>query len=298
MSFSVKLFSPNDPRDDKFNKVFDTLEVGINNDLDAFFNQCYANYLLGDIIWENNLDPIAKVLKQEFYSTSFNAIHELFTRPGTYEFFLSTFRAMWGADVDVIFTIIQPGQLKIEIFGSTPAYNEILYREIENNTYLYDEILTGDGDSLTSQESSGPQTVEELLMIMTELGVNGIYYSPLVLSVDPTEDEAMTITEQQTLATDAKLVLPTSRSFYIPVIGAVPGENVIDKDLFSSLPLSGSLIVLSGKSSVNVVVLKSGSLDYSLDLKDDMYLTNNSKIFLVVNSDTKRIEEIGRRNEE
>lgn len=298
MSFSVKLFKPNDERDFKFNSIFDDLETSINADLDTFFGQCYASYLLGDILYENDLDPIAKVLKQDVYRTSFNAIHELFTRPGTFEFFLSVFRAMWGSDVDVAFTILQPAQLKIEIFGSTPTYNEILYREIVDNEYVYDEIVTEDDDSLTAQESTGPQTVDELLLIMTELGVNGIFYSPLILSTDPEEDEGMVITEEQTLATDGTLTLPSSKSFYIPIIGDANGENIIDEELFSSVPLSGSLIVLAGKSSTKVVVLKSGSVDWSLDLKDDFYATNKSKLFLVVNSDTKRIEEIGRRDEQ
>lgn len=298
MSFTVELFSPNNLRDQKFNQVFDDLEVSINADLNTFFDQCYANYVLGDILWANELDPIAKVLKQEYYRVAFNAIHELFTRPGTFEFFLDVFRAMWGEDVQVLFTIVQPGQLKIEIFGSTPALNDILYREIVGNFYVYGQIVTEDDDILTAQESTGPQTLDELLMIMSELGVNGIYYSPLVLSVDPSEDEGMLITGEQTLATGGKLVLPSSKSFYIPIVGQDAGENIIDAELFLTLPLSGSLIVLSGKDSTNIVVLKSGSVDYSLDLKDDFYATLNSKLFLVVNTDTKRIEEIGRRNEE
>lgn len=297
MSFSAKLFRPNDERDQKFNRVFDTLETSINADLDTFFDQAYLSYVLGDILWENKLDPVAPVLTQEVYRTSFNAIHSLFTRPATYEFFLDVFRAMWGADVDVVFTIIKPGQLKIEIFGSTPSYNEILYREIVGPSYIYDEIITEDGDTLTAQESSGPQTVEELLMIMSELGANGIYYSPLVLITDPTEDEGMIITTQQSIATGGQLVLPSSKSFYIPVIGTSIGENIVDGALFSSIPLDGSLIVLSGKSSTNIPVFKSGAVDWSLDLHDDMYLTNKSKLFLVVNAETKRLEEIGRRDE-
>lgn len=298
MSFSPKLFKPNDPRDQKFNEIFDDLETGINADLDTFFNQAYASYLLGDILWDNKLDPIAPVLSREVYRTSFNAIHNLFTKPATFEFFLDVFRSMWGADVDVIFTIIKPGQLKIEIFGSTPEYNEIMYREIVGSSYVYDDIITDEGDSLTAQESSGPQTIEELLMIMSELGANGIYYSPLVLITDPEEDEGMIITAQQTLATGGKLVLPSSKSFYIPIIGQASGDNVVDAELFLSVPLDGSLILLKGKSSVNVPVLKSGSVDWSLDLHDDFYATNKSSLFLVANATTKRLEEIGRRNEE
>ena len=299
MSFLVELFKPNDIRDQKFNSIFDDLENGINADLDAFFDQAYASYLLGDILYENHLDPVAPVLNQAVYRTSFNAIHDLFTRPGTFEFFLSVFRAMWGADADVVFTIIKPGQLKIEIYGSTPAYNEILYREVVGGTtYVYDEILTDDGDSLTAQESTGPQTIDELLMIMSELGVYGIYYSPLVLITDPTEDEGMLITTQQTLATAGQLILPSSKSFYIPVIGSAPGENIVDGVLFSSTPLDGSIILLSGRSSTNVVVLKSSSGDWGLDLHDDMYLTDGANITLVANATTKKLEEYARRNEE
>jgi len=298
MSFSAKLFKPNDNRDQKFNAIFDDLETGINADLNTFFQQAYASYRLGEIIWDNKLDPIAPVLSRDVYRTSFNAIHNLFTRPATYEFFLDVFRAMWGADVDVVFTIVKPGQLKIEIFGSTPAYNEILYREIVGPSYIYDEIITEDGDSITAQESSGPQTVDELLMIMSELGANGIYYSPLVLITDPSEDEGMLITEEQTLATGGQLVLPSSKGFYVPVVGSLPGENIVDGPLFTSIPLDGSRIILSGKSSTNVVVLKSGLVDWSMELHDDMYLTNKSKIELLVNATTKRLEEISRRNEE
>lgn len=297
MSSSPKLFRPNDIRDQKFLGVFDDIETQTNVDYDAFFAQAYASYLLGDIIYENNLDPSAKVLTQEVYRTSFNAIHDLFTRPATFEFFLSVFRAMWGADVDIVFTIIKPGQLKIEIYGSTPAYNEILYREIVGSSYIYDEIITDEGDSLTAQESTGPQTIDELLMIMSELGANGIYYSPLVLITDPTEDEGMLITTQQTLATSGQLTLPSSKSFYIPVIGAAPGENTVTGVLFSSVPLDGSIILLSGRSSTNVVVLKSSAGDWGLDLHDDMYLTDGANITLVANATTKKLEEYARRNE-
>lgn len=299
MSSSVKLFKPNDVRDQKFNAIFDDLFNEINADYDTFFNQGYSSYLLADIIWDNKLDPVTNVLTREVYQTSFNAIHKLFTRPATFEFFIDVFRAMWGADVTVIFTIIKPGQLKIEILGSTPEYNEILYREVVGgSSYIYDEIITQDGDSLTAQESAGPQTIEDLLMIMSELGANGIYYSPLVLITDPSEEDGMLITEQQSIGTGGLLTLPSSKGFYVPVIGTAPGENVISGALFSSTPLDGSRIILSGKSSTNVVVLKSGLVDWSLQLHDDMYLTNNAKIELLVNATTKRLEEISRRNEE
>src|SRR5690606_13222941 len=90
--------------------------------------------------------PLVGVITRETFRSSFFAIHQLFTRPGTFEFYLDVFRAVWGDDVEVEFSIPQSGVLQINIEALDVQLSIAAARRIVNNSYVYDEIILQGGD--------------------------------------------------------------------------------------------------------------------------------------------------------
>lgn len=151
-----------------------TLE-DIGDELDAFFEEAYECFLLGDVLFELGRDPMAGVITQETFRSSFPAIHELFTRPGTFEFYLDVIRSIWGSGVDVEFVIPSPGVLQINVLEFDTDSFSLQLREIEDDEYVYSNLIDQDGDLILVRSPIGIKTQSELDALIAELSVYGVY---------------------------------------------------------------------------------------------------------------------------
>src|SRR5690606_40936008 len=101
----MQAFKETDEKEEKVvATAFPVLDL-ISNDRTDFFDGAYEAFPLGDVLFDLNRDPLAGVVTREIFRSSFFAIHQLFTRPGTFEFYLDVFRAVWGDGVEVEFSI-------------------------------------------------------------------------------------------------------------------------------------------------------------------------------------------------
>lgn len=141
----------------------------------AFFNGAYTSYSLGDVLYDLRRGPLAGAISKEVYRTSFFAVYELFTRPGTFEFYLSVFRAIFGDQVDVSFNVPAPGKLEINVEALNVILYDILGREIVDNEYVYTEVIDHDGNNIAGQGTMGPKTQSEMDAIMIEIVPQGIW---------------------------------------------------------------------------------------------------------------------------
>lgn len=143
----------------------DDMEVG------AF--ECFK---LGGVLWDLGRDPMADVITRELFASSFFAIHQLFTRPGTYEFYLEVFRAVFGPDVDVEFVNPDPGVLEINIDAEDLTTFRLQARQIVDGEYVYYDLVTSDGgDFIMGQGTSGARTQAEIDALINEISPNGIF---------------------------------------------------------------------------------------------------------------------------
>src|SRR5690606_18796015 len=118
----------------------------------------------------------------ETYRTAFPQIHELFTRPATFEFYLDVLRAVWGDTADITFTVPEPGQLVISIESLTLELQDFLARRIEDNTYIYETITTQEGDTILFQGTQGIKEQREADALINEISAQGVY-TTIVLTI-------------------------------------------------------------------------------------------------------------------
>lgn len=149
-------------------------DVGIAHD--DFFADCFNNYFFGDVLYALDRDPMVGVITQEVYRTSFPAIHELFTAPGTFEFYLSVFRKIFSDSVDVEFTIPGPGQLAIDVNALTLDSFNLMTREIVGDVYVYSRLVTSDlNEPILGHGTKGIKTQSEIEGLLSEISAYGVF---------------------------------------------------------------------------------------------------------------------------
>lgn len=171
---ALEAFKPNDPVEAKVLNAFLAACSIIALDLDEYYDGCDEAFPFGDVLFDTG-HPLAGVLTKEVFRTSYPAIHELFTRAGSFEFYLSVFRSVWGEDVEIEFTIPAPGKLEINIEALAATGDDALARSIVDDVYVYDELTTDAGDNLIFQGSTGIKTQRETDALVRELHPAGVW---------------------------------------------------------------------------------------------------------------------------
>lgn len=156
-------------------QTFETIQNKLSLDRDAFYAGAYTAEPLGDVFQNLNADPLARVLSPEVYRSSFPAIHDLFTRPGTFEYYLAVFRKIFGSNVVVEFTIPSPGVLDINVEAAELQLADFLAREIVDDEYVYHEVIDQDGNNLVFQGLFGIKTQPEMDLLINELAPSIIF---------------------------------------------------------------------------------------------------------------------------
>lgn len=143
---------------------------------DEFFDDAYACQALGDLIVESNISPLARAIPQEIFRESFPQIVQSFIEVGTFESYISVFKKIFGDDVDINFTVPAPGKLNIDIEAEGIELYNLAVRYIQNNAYIYDDLITQDGvDEIMVQNIKGFQSQYELERMLFEMVPAGIY---------------------------------------------------------------------------------------------------------------------------
>ncbi len=152
-----------------------TLEL-LGADRDTFFNECFESYLFGDVLYDLDRDPLVDVITQLVYRSSFPAIHDLFTAPGTFEFYISVFERIFPDDLDIQFEIPDPGKLTITITALTLQSFNLMARSIVDDVYVYDTLVTSDlNEPIMGHGPAGIKTQAEMDGLITEISAYGVY---------------------------------------------------------------------------------------------------------------------------
>lgn len=143
-------------------------------DKDEFFEGAYDDSTLGDIIFQDSRSPLSQEIPQDVFRVVFSQIFQNFNQAGTFEFYMSVFKAVWGDNVDVTFTVPSPGILQINVEALEIEFDQVIARYIVDNEYFYDNLLTSTGDNLLFQVAQGLKTQGEANSLTQELCVGGI----------------------------------------------------------------------------------------------------------------------------
>lgn len=176
MTNTLQPFKETDLLEPKFrDALLPTLET-LGDSHDDFWNGADTAANLGDVLFALDRDPMANgVLTPEVYRKAFWAIHQIFTRPGTFEFYLEVFRAIWGDDVEVVFTVPLPGVLQIGIGEITLADFDLAFREIVSDVYVYSNAVTEAGEQIIVRDTLGTKNQSEVNALMQEISPDGIF---------------------------------------------------------------------------------------------------------------------------
>lgn len=169
-------FKENDPNEAVVNDLAMPTLNALGEVRDQFEAGAFECFKLGEVLFDLQRDPTAGVITREVFRSSFFAIHSLFTRPGTFEFYLEMFRAIFGDDASIDFTVPAPGKLEIGVTALDLVTFNLLARSIVDGVYEYYPLKTSDtGDNIVGQGSEGLRTQAEIDALIAEVSPSGIY---------------------------------------------------------------------------------------------------------------------------
>lgn len=157
---------------DSASPMFDILSA----ERDSFFDEAYACYVLGEIIYDANRSPLANAIPREIFRETFETIFTSFVNAGSFESYIVVFKKIFGETVDVTFTVPAPGKLEIDIDAEGIELNDFVARVIENDAYVYYIMETQDGlDTIAFQSIKGFTSEYELEQMLFEMVPAGIF---------------------------------------------------------------------------------------------------------------------------
>lgn len=171
----MQKFKLTDEVEDKFIGVAGPLLNVLSGEKDEFYTDAFNAYPLGDAIYESARSPLTNAIKQEIYREAFNEIFEAFISGGSFETYLTVFRRIFGDDVDVTFTVPDPGKLLIDIEAEGVILSDFVARKIVDNAYEFDEIIDDEGDTIVLQTIKGFESQYELELMLFQMVASGIF---------------------------------------------------------------------------------------------------------------------------
>lgn len=164
-----------DALEKKFDNSGETICSQLSLDKDDFLEGAYETGPLGDLIFEASRSPLSNAISQDIFRLAFKQIFEAFVKVGTFEAYITVFEKIFGEDVGLTFTVPGPGQLQIDIEAEGIELSDFITRYIQNNAYVFDEIVDDEGDNIVFQTLQGFQSQYELEQMLFEMVPAGIY---------------------------------------------------------------------------------------------------------------------------
>jgi hypothetical protein len=176
MSIEIQKFKENDENESKVIESFLTVSDPMEDDFDSFYVNAYSSYKLGDVLFELQRDYIASAISQELYRIAFYKIHELAATIGTFETYLEIFRAIWGPDVDIVFSSPGDGILNINAGNLGVAVFDWVAERISGGGFAFDPIVdqTVPPDQIVFQSTIGINVQEGMDRFIKMISAHGV----------------------------------------------------------------------------------------------------------------------------
>lgn len=164
-----------DALEKKFDGTGEPILTAIEGQRDDFLEGAYATGPLGDVIFDSGRSPLSNAISRDIFRIAFREIFDAFVQVGTFEAYLTVFRKIFGDDVVVEFTVPAPGKLEIDIEAAGVELTNFITRYIEDNKYIYDQIVDEEGDNIVFQSIKGFTSQYELEQMLFEMVPAGVY---------------------------------------------------------------------------------------------------------------------------
>lgn len=164
-----------DALEKKFYESARQLFDDLSSQKDLFDAGAYETAPLGDMIWEPGLSPLSNAISKSIFRLAFSELVEAFVDCGSFEAYLTVFRKIFGDDVTVTFTVPAPGKLVIDIEAEGVELTDFVARLIEDNAYVFDEVIDYDDDIIAFQTIKGFQSQYELEQMLREMVPGGVW---------------------------------------------------------------------------------------------------------------------------
>lgn len=172
---AVQMFKKGDQEELKFFNSSSPVLSDLELSRDEFFNNCYTCFVLGEVIFDGNFSPLVNAVPRDIFRKTFADIFDSFVVAGSFESYLSVFRKVFGASVDVTFTVPAPGKLQIDIIADTLVLETFIARRIEGNQYIFDDIIDDQSETIVFQAVEGLESQYELEQMLFEMVPAGIF---------------------------------------------------------------------------------------------------------------------------
>jgi hypothetical protein len=159
----------------KVDAVVEETTETIDMQLDAFYDDAYQAAPLGDVIFDTGRSPLSNAIARDIFRSAFKEIFDAFVQVGTFDAYLTVFEKIFGEDVEIEFVVPAAGKLNISITAAGVELTEFIARYIQDNQYVYDEIIDDEGDNIVFQSIKGFTSQYELEQMLFEMVPAGIF---------------------------------------------------------------------------------------------------------------------------
>jgi len=142
---------------------------------DLFLDGAYGCGPLGDLLHDTDRTPLARGIKIEIFRTFFQELFDSFVHCGTFESYITVFTAIFGDDTEITFTVPGNGKLDIDVVATDVTLANFVSRYVDGTSYVFDNMVTEDGDNIMFQYLIGFKTQYELEQLLFEMVPMGVY---------------------------------------------------------------------------------------------------------------------------
>lgn len=157
-------------RDDVFENKFINVWLSLWNqtlaDLQNYYNLAYESSLMGQIIFDNQLADIAKIISRDLFIKTYWQIFREQTKNGTIDAHLYILYAIFGGDATIVVENPNPLHTIFHIVTNTTSLSQWI-------TSQGDNMVTTSGDYIKFQEIFQTISNEELIALLQATGNYG-----------------------------------------------------------------------------------------------------------------------------
>lgn len=195
----------NDREENKFFNVWLQLFQQTMSDLQDYYNLVYESDLLGQLIFDNQLSEIAKIINRDLFIKTYWQIFNEETKNGTVDAHLYILYAIFGSNATIYVDQQSPLYIKYLIETNTITLNNWLTKQ-------GDQMITTDGDRLMFRSILSQLTNAELANLLKATANYGEVLD-FEIETDVDENDFGSVTQFAGVREDYGLVTQTPEIF-------------------------------------------------------------------------------------
>ncbi len=147
----------------KFYNLFNIMLNQTKIDIESYYETAYQSKTLGNILYEEKLMPIYKILPKKTFIKAYSAIIEGQKTFGSINSYIKILYAIFGENAEIVISKENPLHIKIVV----TAYPQELYLwKVRNQSK---NIITKDGKAIIFKQLLGGVTNRELMQVLKSI---------------------------------------------------------------------------------------------------------------------------------